>query len=70
MAIVQDPSEALAPSMPLSAIEHVHVDAVRPPRRSRRCSSSWRSSTHPAMTSGNGARGDAAEAADAREPAG
>ena len=30
MAIVQDPSEALAPSMPLSAIEHVQVDAVRP----------------------------------------
>jgi two-component system, chemotaxis family, protein-glutamate methylesterase/glutaminase len=30
MAIVQDPSEALAPSMPLGAIEHVNVDAIRP----------------------------------------
>jgi two-component system chemotaxis response regulator CheB len=29
IAVVQDPNETLAPSMPLSAIEHVHVDAIR-----------------------------------------
>src|SRR3712207_683596 len=30
MAVVPDPDEALYPSMPLSALEHIAVDARRP----------------------------------------
>ena len=65
-AIVQDPSEALAPSMPLSAIEHVKVDAVRPVEEI--AALLVRLAVVDTAASGNGAGGDAAEAADAREP--
>ena len=71
MAIVQDPTEALAPSMPLSAIEHVPVDAVRSAEEIAALLVELAIVDSPAMTSGNGAGEgrDAAEAADAREPA-
>jgi two-component system chemotaxis response regulator CheB len=69
-AIAQDPSEALAPSMPLSAIEHVHVDAVRHAEEIASLLVELASEAA-ALSTGNGAGGarDAADAADAREPA-
>ena len=71
VAMVQDPNEALAPSMPLSAIEHVRVDAIRPAEEIAALLVELASVEAAAVASGNGTRGgdDAAEAADAREPA-
>jgi len=71
MAIAQDPSEALAPSMPLSAIEHVHVDAVRPAEEIAALLVELATVDTAKVLSGNGAgeRRAAADAADAREPA-
>jgi two-component system, chemotaxis family, protein-glutamate methylesterase/glutaminase len=71
VAIVQDPSEALAPSMPLGAIEHVAVDAVRPAEEIAALLVRLASVEPGLVPSGNGAAGgeDAAEATDAREPA-
>ena len=70
MTIVQDPSEALAPSMPLSAIEHVQVDAVRPAEEIAALLVQLATVGGLPVPSGNGA-GEAPaaqDAADAREP--
>ena len=71
MAIAQDPNEALAPSMPLSAIEHVRVDAIRPAEEIATLLVELGGAEPPAIAlAGNGSKGgeDAAVAADAREP--
>jgi two-component system chemotaxis response regulator CheB len=69
MAVVQDPSEALAPSMPLSAIEHVSVDAVRPAEKIAALLVQLATVERAPVSSGNGSGGSAAkDAADAREP--
>jgi two-component system chemotaxis response regulator CheB len=69
VAIAQDPTEAVASSMPLSAVEHVHVDAIRPADEIAAFLVEMASVEAPVLTSGNGARDRAAgEAADAREP--
>ncbi len=69
-AIVQDPTEALAASMPLGAIEHVAVDAVRPVEEIAALLVELASVEVALEPSGNGAGGaeGAADAADAREP--
>lgn len=70
-AIAQDPNEALAPSMPLSAIEHVHVDAIRSVDDIAALLVDLASIEPAAVASGNGASGtdSANDAADARAPA-
>jgi two-component system chemotaxis response regulator CheB len=70
-AVAQDPNEALAPSMPLSAIEHVPVDAVRGIEEVAALLVELASTAPSAAAMGNGAggSGDGAEAADARDPA-
>jgi two-component system chemotaxis response regulator CheB len=67
-AIAQDPHEALAPSMPLSAIEHVHVDAVRPAEDISRLLVELASTRLPVAATENGFGERAEEAADQREP--
>jgi two-component system, chemotaxis family, protein-glutamate methylesterase/glutaminase len=64
IAVAQDPSDALAPSMPLSAIEHVRVDAVRTVEDIAALLVDL-ASVEPAVS--NGAN-EAAVAADARDP--
>lgn len=70
LAVVQDPNDALAPSMPLSAIEHVQVDAVRSVGDIAALLVRLASVEAVIPESGNGSRenGEAAAAADAREP--
>jgi two-component system, chemotaxis family, protein-glutamate methylesterase/glutaminase len=58
-AVAQDPHEALAPSMPLSAIEHVHVDAIRPAADIASLLVDLASIEPAAVASGNGAAGAA-----------
>jgi two-component system chemotaxis response regulator CheB len=67
-AVVQDPNEALAPSMPLSAIEHVRVDAVRTAENISTLLVQLASIEPPAVVAGNGSGEGAREAADQREP--
>jgi two-component system chemotaxis response regulator CheB len=68
MAVAQDPSETLAPSMPLAAIEHVHVDAVRPAEEIAALLVELASIEPPVVAAGNGRGESPEEAADARAP--
>jgi two-component system chemotaxis response regulator CheB len=68
VAVVQDPHEALAPSMPLSAIEHVHVDAIRSIEEIGALLVELASIEPPVVVAGNGFGESAEEAADPREP--
>ena len=70
IAVVQDPTEALASSMPLSAIEHVQVDAIRPTDEIAALLVRLATIEPGLRPSGDGAggTGNAADAADAREP--
>jgi two-component system, chemotaxis family, protein-glutamate methylesterase/glutaminase len=69
-AIAQDPNEALAPSMPLSAIEHVHVDAIRASEDIAALLVDLASIEPALLATGNGSgRAESArEVADARAP--